>query len=78
MRVDFPDGSFMLSWDKCRAWYNSDGSLKDCEYKRKRKGFLVAAAIPAKHTKVRAWLCAQGATESRLLDAGILKRKTLA
>ena len=75
MRVDFPDGSFMLSWEKCRAWYNPDGTLKDAEYKRTYKGFPAARAVSEKHTKVRAWLEKQGKHEVALLARGILKRK---
>lgn len=75
MRVDFPDGSFMLSGKKCRAWYNPDGTLKDAEYKRTYKGLPSAVAVSEKHTKVRAWLEKQGECEARLLAQGILKRK---
>ena len=56
MRIDYSDGSFMLSWDKCRAWYTKDGELKDAEYKRKYKGYPTAVAVSNKHTKVITWL----------------------
>jgi hypothetical protein len=75
MRVDYPDGSFMLSWEFCRAWFAPDGTLKDAEYKRMYKGYPVARAVSAKHTKVRAWLEEQGKVEVDLLARGILKRK---
>lgn len=76
MRVDYPDQSFMLSWEKCRAWYNPDGTLKDAEYKRTYKGFPAAVAVSVKHTKVLGWLEEQGKREAALLAKGILKRKT--
>lgn len=53
--IIFPNGSFMLSWDKVRAWYNPDGSLSDCEYKRGN-----GVAVAARHRKVREWLALQG------------------
>lgn len=71
MRIDYSDGSFMLSWEYCRAWYAPDGTLKDAEYKRKGNR---TSAVSAKHTKVRAWLETQGKQESDLLARGILKR----
>lgn len=77
MRIDFPDGSFMLSWQKVRAWYNPDGSLKDCEYKRMYKGYPTATAVSEKHVKVRAWLEKQGNREIDLLNQGILKRNLI-
>lgn len=72
MRIDYPDNSFMLSWQKCRAWYNPDGSLKDAEYKRSN-GRTVS--VSAKHIRIIAWLSKQGQTEANLLSRGILKRK---
>ncbi len=75
MRVDFPDGSFMLSWDRCRAWYEPDGTLKDAEYKRRYRGFPVAVAVADAHVNVRAWLQRAGFRESDLLARGILKRR---
>lgn len=74
MRIDFQDGSFMLAWERCRAWYHADGTLKDAEYKRRYKGYPSACAVSPKHVKVRAWLQEQGAKEARLLAQGILKR----
>lgn len=75
MRVDFSDGSFMLSWDTARAWYTADGEMKDCEKKFKYKNRLAARAIPKSHKKVREWLAQQGKTEARLLQEGRLKRR---
>lgn len=75
MRIDYSDGSFMLAWDKCRAWYFPDGALKDCEYKRWYKGMPVTAAVAARHVKVREYLASQGKSEAELLQRGILKRK---
>jgi hypothetical protein len=63
MKSVFKDGSFMLAWQKARAWYNADGTLKDCEYKRSRKGLPTVQAIPARDIHVRAWLTRQGAFE---------------
>lgn len=74
MRIDYPDGSFMLAWEKCRAWYDAAGKLKDAEYKRTYRGYPSAVAVSEKHTKVRAWLAKQGANEASLLARGILKR----
>lgn len=71
MRIDYPDGSFMLAWQHARAWYDNTGKLKDAEYKRGRKTVAVAMA----HTKVRAWLAKQGQQEAGLLNSGRLKRK---
>ena len=72
MRIDYSDGSFMLAWEFCRAWYTPDGVLKDAEYKRKGN---TTRAVSLKHTKVRAWLEAQGKQEADMLARGILKRK---
>lgn len=74
MRIDYPNNSFMLAWQKCRAWYNPDGTLKDAEYKTTYKGFPAARSVSAKHTKVLAWLEKQGKQEADLLQRGILKR----
>ena len=63
MKSVFNDGSFMLAWQKARAWYNADGTLKDCEYKRWRNGRLIEQAIPARDIHVRAWLSRQGTRE---------------
>lgn len=57
MKVTYHDGAFSLSWTKCRAWYNADGTLADAEYKL-RSG--ATRAVSAKHTHVRAWLEKQG------------------
>lgn len=70
MRIDYSDGSFMLSWDKYRAWYSADGRLKDAEYKRRHKGYPAAVAVSTEHTKVRAWLEKQGRIEADLLARG--------
>lgn len=75
MRIDYSDGSFMLSWQKCRAWFSPDGSLKDAEYKTTYKGYPAARAVSKKHVKVLAWLEQQGKQEIDLLNRGILKRK---
>lgn len=74
MRTDFPDGSFMLSWEKCRAWFEADGTLKDAEYKYRRRGFITARAVSVKDVRVRAWLAKQGKQEVDLIARGILKR----
>ncbi|RWP84720.1 MAG: hypothetical protein EOR11_19870 [Mesorhizobium sp.] len=74
MRTDFSDGSFMLSWSHCRAWFERDGTLKDAEYKRRFRGHPAAVAVSAKHTKVRQWLARQGKQEASLLERGILHR----
>jgi hypothetical protein len=63
MKHTFYDGSFMLSWAHARAWYNPDGSLKDCEYKRWHRGLPVARAIPAGDVHTRDYLIRQGAHE---------------
>lgn len=76
MRIDYSDNSFMLSWDRIRAWYRPDGSLSDCEYKRWR-GKLTTSAVSSKHVKVIAYLERQGIIEIDLLNRGILKRKFL-
>lgn len=60
MKITFVDGSFMLSWDRIRAWYNPDGALKDAEYKWPHR------AVAERHTKVRAWLEKQGREEVRM------------
>lgn len=65
----------MLSWDKCRAWFAPDGTLRDAEYKRKYRGHPAAVAVSPKHVRVREWLNKQGAQEAQLLARGILKRK---
>lgn len=75
MRIDYPDGSFMLSWQKCRAWFAADGSLKDAEYKRTYRGHPSAVAVSPKHVKVRAWLEKQGKSEAAMIARGILKQK---
>ena len=74
MRIDYSDGSFMLSWEGCRAWFAPDGTLKDAEYKRRCRGHPAAYEVPLSHTKVRTWLAKQGRQEARLLTQGILKR----
>lgn len=75
MRTDFPDGGFMLSWQRFRAWFSADGSLKDCEYKTTYQGFPAVRAISKKHVNVLKWLEKQGKQEADLLKRGILKRK---
>lgn len=74
MRIDFSDGSFMLSWQRCRAWYSADGTLKDAEYKTRRNGYPVARAVAERDVKTRAWLAKQGKQEADLLARGVLKR----
>ena len=73
MRIDFNDGSFMLSWQKCIAWYDPNGALKDAEYKLSPGR---TRAVSVKHVHVRAWLEKQGKSQVVLLNRGILKRKT--
>lgn len=68
MKINYSDGSFMLSWDKVRAWYNADGTMKDCEYKRTFRGYPSAAAVPTNHHNMRAWLKKQGEMEVRRTD----------
>lgn len=75
MRIDYPDGSFMLSWDSMRAWYSSDGELIDCEKKYTYQGYPAARAVSPKHTHIRAWLIKKGKEEIELLRMGILKPK---
>ena len=72
----FPDGSFMLVWERTpcvprdpgrippgvRAWYTRDGVLKDSAYKRSYRGRPIEAAVSQKHTKVLTWLAKQGET----------------
>lgn len=58
MKITYSDGSFMLSWERVRAWYNADGTLKDCEYK-----LPSVRAISQKHVHVRAYLARQGKLE---------------
>lgn len=75
MRIDYSDGSFMLSWEKVRAWFSPDGSLKDAEYKLTGRNYGPTRAVSKRHTKVLAWLAKQGKQEIDLLNRGILKRK---
>lgn len=62
-RTAYPDGSFMLAWQKMQAWFNADGTLKDAQYKRMHNGQLVTRAVSPKHVHVRAWLDKQGKSE---------------
>jgi hypothetical protein len=78
MRIDYPDNSFMLAWDHCRAWFRADGTLKDAEYKRKYRGYPTAVAVSPAHVRVRAWLQKQGTQEAQLLERGILVRRVTA
>lgn len=73
MRIDYCDNSFMLAWQHCRAWYDEEGRYKDGEYKRANGR---VSPVQARHTKVIAWLEKQGYNEAKLLQRGILKRKT--
>lgn len=77
MRIDYPDGSFMLSWQFARAWYDKDGNLLDCEKKYTHKGYPAARAIPEKHTKVRQYLAEQGKQTVHLFNSGIIKRQPI-
>lgn len=74
MRTDFKNGSFMLSWQKCTAWYDPQGNLTDAEYKRFRRGERITVNVSEKHVHVRDWLNKQGKLEIDLLNRGILKR----
>lgn len=64
MKTEFPDGSFMLSWDRCRAWYDKEGKLKDAEYKRKYRGYPTAVSVSPCHIHVLEWLEMQGEMEA--------------
>lgn len=75
MREDYPDGSFRLSWQYCRAVFFADGTLKFAEYKRKRHGKVIYVVVAQRHTKVREWLQRQGLLEAKLLNDGIFKRR---
>jgi len=67
MKVNFQDGSFMLAWEKCRAWYHADGTLKDAEYKYTYRGRPAARAIPSNHRRTLDWLKKQGRQEIEFL-----------
>lgn len=62
-KVYFHNGSFALYDPVYRAWYNADGSLKDCERKTTYRGAPAARAVPESHRHVRAQLDARGKRE---------------
>lgn len=62
-KVYFPNGGFALYGPVYRAWYNADGSLKDCERKTTYRGAPAARAVPESHRHVRAQLEARGKRE---------------
>lgn len=72
MRTDYPDGSFMLAWQKMYAWYTPIGILSTAVYRRSNG---TNVRVSEKHTKVMQWLHKQGENEINLLNRGILKRK---
>ena len=76
MRVDLPDNSFTLTWEKVKAWYNPGGTVREAVYIRTIKGRQVNVAVSVKHTKVLGWLEDRGKAEVALLARGVLKRKT--
>lgn len=60
MKITYSDGSFMLAWDRVRAWYYADGSLKDAEYRRHNGR---TATVASNHRNVRSYLMRQGINE---------------